>query len=49
MQEGGGWTALCHSILSNENNISDLTRNGSPAVKSLFKTSLAGRRSRAGS
>ena len=42
VQDGGGWTALCHSILSNENNISDLTRNGSPAVKSLFKTSLVG-------
>ena len=42
VQQGGGWTALCHSILSNENNIADLTRNGSPAVKSLFKTSLAG-------
>ena len=42
MQQGGGWTALCHSILSNENNIADLTRNGSPAVKSLFKTSLGG-------
>ena len=42
VQDGGGWTALCHSILSNENNISDLTLNGSPAVKSLFKTSLVG-------
>src|SRR6185436_15182313 len=42
VNQGGGWTALCHSILSNENNIADLTRNGSPAVKALFKTSLPG-------
>ena len=42
VHEGGGWTALCHSILSNENNIRDLTVNGSSAVKSIFKTSLAG-------
>ncbi len=33
---GGGWIALCHSILSNEDNISDLYRNGSAAVRSLF-------------
>ncbi len=42
VHEGGGWTALCHSVLSNENNIRDLTVNGSAAVKSLFKTSLPG-------
>ena len=42
MHDGGGWTALCHSILSNENNINDLTRNGSPAVKNLFFASRPG-------
>ena len=42
VQQGGGWTALCHSILSNENNIKDLTINGSASVKALFKTSLPG-------
>jgi len=42
VNQGGGWTALCHSILSNENAIADLTRNGSAAVKSLFATSLPG-------
>ena len=42
VHQGGGWTALCHSILSNENCIADLTLNGSAAVKSLFKTSLPG-------
>src|SRR6185295_16191687 len=42
VHQGGGWTALCHSVLSNENFIADLTRNGTPAVKSLFKTSLPG-------
>src|SRR5262249_117683 len=40
--DGGGETAPCPSILSNENAMADLTRNGSPAVKALFKTSLAG-------
>ena len=42
VHQGGGWTALCHSILSNENYIRDLTVNSSAAVKSLFKTSLPG-------
>ena len=42
VQQGGGWTATCHSIVSNENDIADLTQNGSLAVKSLFKTSLPG-------
>ena len=42
VNQGGGWTALCHSISSNENYIADLTRNGSAAVKALFKTSLPG-------
>jgi len=42
VHQGGGWTALCHSILSNENFISDLTRNGNASVKALFKTSLPG-------
>ena len=40
--EGGGWTATCYSIQSNENRINDLYRNGSTAVKALFKSSLAG-------
>jgi LPXTG-site transpeptidase (sortase) family protein len=40
--KGGGWTALCHSILSNENNINALTRNGSPSVKALFESSKPG-------
>ena len=31
VQQGGGWTALCHSILSNENNIANLTLFGSVA------------------
>ena len=42
VHQGGGWTALCHSVLSNENFIRDLTVNGSAAVKALFKTSLPG-------
>ncbi len=42
MNQGGGWTALCHSIESNENAMADLTRNGSAAVKALFKTSEPG-------
>ncbi len=42
VHDGGGWTALCHSILSNENNINNLTRNGSPAVKNLFFASRPG-------
>lgn len=42
VHQGGGWSAMCHSILSNENNINDLTRNGSAAVKALFKTTLPG-------
>jgi hypothetical protein len=42
VQEGGGWTALCHSILSNENAIAQLTTNGTASVKALFKTSQPG-------
>src|SRR4051812_10389833 len=42
VHDGGGWTALCHSILSNENNINNLTRNGTPAVKNLFYASRPG-------
>jgi uncharacterized repeat protein (TIGR01451 family) len=33
---GGGWIAMCHSILSNENAVSDLYRNGNPGVRALF-------------
>jgi uncharacterized repeat protein (TIGR01451 family) len=40
--QGGGWTALCHSILSNENNINDLYRNGAAAVRALFKSTAPG-------
>jgi uncharacterized repeat protein (TIGR01451 family) len=42
VNQGGGWTAMCHSILSNENNIANLTLSGSPAVKALFRTSALG-------
>ena len=42
VHQGGGWTALCASIESNENAIADLTLNGNAAVKALFKTSLPG-------
>jgi len=42
VQQGGGWTALCHSILSNENAIAALTTNGNTSVKALFPTSQPG-------
>lgn len=42
VNQGGGWVALCHSILSNENAIADLYRNSSPAVRALFKSSTNG-------
>ena len=42
VHQGGGWTALCHSILSNENAMANLTLNGTNPVKALFKTSLPG-------
>jgi uncharacterized repeat protein (TIGR01451 family) len=42
VQQGGGWTATCHSILSNENAMANLTVNGTPAVQNLFATSLPG-------
>ncbi len=42
VHQGGGWTAMCHSILSNENNFVNLTTNGSAAVKALFATSRPG-------
>lgn len=42
VSQGGGWTALCHSILSNENAIADLYLNSSPEVKSLFNASIDG-------
>ena len=35
VEQGGGWTALCHSILSNENYIADLTLNGSPTATAV--------------
>ncbi len=40
--QGGGWTALCHSILSNENNINALYRNGNASVQALFKSTAPG-------
>ena len=40
--QGGGWVAMCHSILSNENAINDLYRNGNVAVKALFKAPTPG-------
>src|SRR6185295_1468741 len=44
--QGGGWLALCHSILSNENNISAfyaLPASGPTAsVRALFKSSVPG-------
>ncbi|MBW6467738.1 MAG: DUF11 domain-containing protein [Coriobacteriia bacterium] len=42
VNQGGGWLALCHSILSNENAIADLYNNSSPAVRSLFTASGGG-------
>lgn len=38
---GGGWVATCHSILSMENAMADLTVYGNAAVKALFKTTAA--------
>ncbi len=38
--QGGGWIALCHSILSNENAIADLYRNSTPAVRAMFASSV---------
>jgi uncharacterized repeat protein (TIGR01451 family) len=37
--QGGGWIALCHSILSNENNIAALYKSTEPSVRSLFASS----------
>ncbi|MCX6245970.1 MAG: hypothetical protein NTU98_14850 [Bacteroidetes bacterium] len=42
VQKGGGWMALCHSVLSNENAIVDLYKNSSPSVRALFTSSLNG-------
>jgi uncharacterized repeat protein (TIGR01451 family)/uncharacterized repeat protein (TIGR02543 family) len=42
VSQGGGWTAMCHSILSNENAIAALTTNGSASVKALFPSSQPG-------
>lgn len=39
---GGGWIALCHSILSNENAIADLYLNSSPPVRALFSSPAGG-------
>lgn len=40
--QGGGWLACCHSLLSNEDAISDLYKNGSVDVKAMFKSPVAG-------
>ncbi len=40
--QGGGWIACCHSLLSNEDAISDLYLNSSPAVKALFRAPVPG-------
>ncbi len=42
VMQGGGWMALCHSILSNENAIAALYKSGSPAVRALFTAPAAG-------
>ena len=42
VQQGGGWLALCHSILSNEQAVYDLYTNGNPAVKAMFKSPVGG-------
>ena len=42
VSQGGGWTATCHSILSNENAIAALTTNGNASVKALFPSSQPG-------
>jgi uncharacterized repeat protein (TIGR01451 family) len=42
VNQGGGWVALCHSILSNENAIADLYKNSSPAVRALFNSDTNG-------
>jgi len=42
VNQGGGWVALCHSILSNENAIADLYKNSSPSVRALFKSDTNG-------
>lgn len=36
---GGGWIALCHSILSNEDAIANLYRNSNATVRALFPSS----------
>ena len=38
---GGGWIALCYSLQTNEDSMSDLTSNGNAAVKALFRTTPA--------
>jgi len=42
VQQGGGWTALCHSIISNENAMVNLYTRSSPAVRALFKSTVNG-------
>jgi hypothetical protein len=42
VSQGGGWTDMCHSILSNENAIAALTTNGNASVKALFPSSQPG-------
>jgi uncharacterized repeat protein (TIGR01451 family) len=42
VDQGGGWVALCHSILSNENAIMNLYKNSSPTVRSMFLSDVNG-------
>jgi uncharacterized repeat protein (TIGR01451 family) len=42
VQQGGGWMALCHSIVSNENAIANLYKYGSPSVRALFTSTVNG-------
>ena len=42
LHQGGGWLALCHSIVSNERAIEDLYNNSSPSVRAMFKSTVEG-------
>jgi uncharacterized repeat protein (TIGR01451 family) len=42
VQQGGGWIALCDSIVSNENAIARLYKYSSPSVRELFRSTVTG-------
>lgn len=42
LHQGGGWLALCHSMMSNERAIEDLYNNSSPSVRAMFKSTVNG-------